>query len=134
MSAKYCIVFPCKNLADPGSSYCQEHKPAAALKQTDKFYLSTRWRRFRDWYLANHPLCEQCEREGRIARADLVDHVIELRDGGSRLDESNAQALCWKCHAIKTQNELKRRKNHQKGKKENRLASAENTSYEETAE
>ena len=108
---KYCAAFPCKNLAEDGA-YCHRHRPAPAPKQTDKFYLSVAWRRFRAWYLGKHPLCEQCEREGRgPVPAGMVDHIIEIKDGGDRLSEENAQALCWKCHGIKTA-ENKRRNKH----------------------
>ena len=43
--------------------------------------------------------------------AVMVDHIIELKDGGDRLSEENAQSLCWKCHGIKTA-ENKRRNKH----------------------
>ncbi len=64
-SNKYCASFPCSNIAEPGSPYCKEHQPARAPKETDPFYLSVQWRRFRQWYLGRHPLCEQCEKERR---------------------------------------------------------------------
>lgn len=31
-----------------------------------------------------------------------ADHVVELRDGGSKTDPANGQALCARCHARKT--------------------------------
>lgn len=106
---KYCAAFPCRNFAEDGS-YCHRHRPAPAPKQADAFYVSVSWRRFRNWYLGNHPLCEQCEREGRgPVVAVMVDHIIELKDGGDRLSEENAQALCWKCHGIKTAAEKQNR-------------------------
>lgn len=114
-SKKYCVVFPCSNMAEQGSSYCLEHRPAPAPKETDPFYLSVRWRRFRHWYLSKHPMCEQCERETRTVPAVMVDHVVELKDGGAPLDESNAQSLCYACHNRKTAemklNRTERRKN-----------------------
>ena len=114
---KYCASYPCPALAVNGA-YCAEHKPAAAPKETDPFYLSVRWRRFRAWYLANHALCEQCEREGRgPVPADMVDHIIEIKDGGELTSEVNAMALCWKCHAVKTA----AAKNHRKSNGNNRL-------------
>lgn len=122
-SRKYCSTFPCRNLAEPGSSYCQEHTPARAPKDTDPFYLSVQWRRFRQWYLGRHPLCEQCEKEGRLTRAAMVDHIVEIKDGGALTSESNAMSLCWKCHGIKTANE----KNHRKGSENNRAGSAKET-------
>ena len=122
---KYCASFPCSNIAEPGSSYCKAHSPARAPKETDPFYLSVRWRRFRDWYLGKHPLCEQCEKEGRLTPAAMVDHIREIKDGGALTSEGNAMSLCWKHHAIKTAQE----KNHRKGMKDNRTVSDKETYY-----
>ena len=106
---KYCLRFPCRNLSEPGSSYCQEHRPKPLAKLADVFYLTGRWRRFRDWYISKQPLCELCEKEGRTVPAVLVDHVVELRDLGAPYDETNVQALCASCHAKKTKQEAKKR-------------------------
>ncbi|WP_152972061.1 HNH endonuclease signature motif containing protein, partial [Desulfatitalea tepidiphila] len=112
---KYCAAFPCPNLAEPGSSHCREHRPPAAEKVTDPFYNSTAWKRFRTWYKSKHPLCEDCLAAGHLAPVDIVDHVVEIKDGGARLDESNARSLCRSCHARKTAAERKRRENRQQG-------------------
>lgn len=119
---RYCKAYPCNNIATNGA-YCQEHKPAAAQKETHPFYLSVQWRRFRDWYIGKHPLCEQCEREGRLTLAAMVDHIIEIKDGGALTDEENAMSLCWKCHGIKTADERSKRKNHQESCGNNRMSS-----------
>jgi 5-methylcytosine-specific restriction protein A len=72
------------------------------------FYLSTDWQKLRLFKLANNPLCEQCEREGRITPARAVDHVIPLAvDWSLRLDYDNLQSLCdytspFDCHGKKT--------------------------------
>jgi 5-methylcytosine-specific restriction enzyme A len=112
-------------MAEAGSSYCQEHQPARAPKEADDFYVSVAWRRFRGWYLRQHPLCEQCEKEGVLTRAAMVDHIIELKDGGSRLSEENAMSMCWKHHGIKTAEA----KNHRQSYGNNRVGSAGETSY-----
>lgn len=113
---KYCKAFPCPNLAVAGSAYCLEHKPARAPKKRDKFYGTGAWRRFRDWYIGEHPFCEQCEQEGRqLVMAVIVDHIIELKDGGLPFSEDNAMSLCRSCHKRKTDVQAKRRKNHQIG-------------------
>lgn len=125
--SKYCASFPCPNMVVSGSSCCREHQPARASKEADPFYLSVAWRRFRAWYLGRHPLCEACEREGRLTPAVMVDHVKELKDGGARLAEENAKSLCWKCHGIKTAEAKGRRKNHQESQPDNRLGSAGET-------
>jgi len=115
-ASKYCQAFTCPNLAVNGA-YCLDHTPARAPKETDPFYVSVRWRRFRDYYIGKHPLCEQCEAEGRQdTPADMVDHIIEIADGGALTTEDNAQSLCWKCHGMKTAMV----KNHRKGSGNNR--------------
>lgn len=54
-----------------------------------------RWQKERERYLAEHPLCVYCEREGHITAATVVDHKIPHR-GDDQLfwDESNWQSLC----------------------------------------
>jgi len=39
----------------------------------------------------------------------MVDHIIELKDGGAPLDERNVQALCRTCHGKKTSIEKQKR-------------------------
>lgn len=66
-----------------------------------------RWRKLRDAYLAEHPLCEICESKGRLVAATLVDHIQPIRLGGE--DEwRNLQSLCASCHAKKTATEVSR--------------------------
>ena len=125
---KYCMNFPCPNLATEGG-HCPKHARPRAPKETDPFYLSVRWRRFRSWYLGKHPMCEQCQREGRLVQADMVDHVVELRDGGAALSEDNAMSLCRKCHAVKTAEVRDKRKNHQVGTENNRVGRGKETYY-----
>jgi 5-methylcytosine-specific restriction protein A len=123
---RYCLAWPCKNLAVPGSAYCPAHQPARAPKQADDFYLSTRWRRFRDWYIGCNPFCQHCQADGHIVKATIVDHVVERVDGGAPFDADNAQSLCAACHNRKTKLEQKRRKslkNHREPSPENRRGS-----------
>lgn len=120
---KYCASFPCNQIAVNGA-YCAQHTPARAQKQTDPFYLSVRWRRFREWYLSRHLLCELCEAEGRPdTPAQMVDHIIEIEDGGALTSEDNAMSMCWKCHGIKTATAKSRRNNHQAPTRNNRAGS-----------
>ena len=74
-----------------------------------------RWQRYRRAYLARHPFCVVCRKEGIIEAATEVDH-IEDHKGDLKLfwDESNHQALCKKCHSRKTMKENLRKK-HKKG-------------------
>lgn len=64
------------------------------------------WQRARLRYLANHPLCVHCEARGEIRAATVVDHVDPHRgDMGKFWDVGNWQALCKRCHDVKTATE-----------------------------
>ena len=56
------------------------------------------WPGIRRRYIAVHPLCEVCQREGRITAASEVHHIVPLSAGGSHA-ESNLMALCKPCHS-----------------------------------
>lgn len=62
-----------------------------------------RWQKARLLFLAAHPLCAECEREGKVEPATVVDHVVPHRgDYGRMWDEGNWQALCAWHHNRKT--------------------------------
>lgn len=57
------------------------------------------WRKLRLEKLADNPLCELCEKQGRIVAANTVDHIIPIQqDPSKRLDKTNLQSLCKSCH------------------------------------
>lgn len=64
--------------------------------------------RFRDNYLRAHPLCAECERNGRLAAATQLDHKVALVNGGKDFheDPDQAQGLCVPCHRDKTARDL----------------------------
>lgn len=62
-----------------------------------------RWQAASKGFLARHPLCAECESEGRVAPATLVDHVVPHRgDMGLFWQPSNWQGLCVRHHQQKT--------------------------------
>lgn len=63
------------------------------------------WRRLRMWFLRRNPVCVRCRLLGLVTPATEVDHITPIRDGGERLDQSNLQALCKRCHSRKTRRE-----------------------------
>lgn len=70
-----------------------------------KIYNSSRWRALREAKLRETPLCEICEKEGRITPATQVHHIHEISLGGSvndmldiAFDYNNLQSLCERCH------------------------------------
>ena len=66
------------------------------------FYKSAPWRKLRRIILNRNPLCVCCLDEGHTKAADVVDHITPIKQGGEKLDESNLQSLCHKCHNRKT--------------------------------
>lgn len=65
-----------------------------------------KWQKARERFLAEHPLCVYCEREGRVTAATVVDHIEAHRGDEQRFwDQSNWQALCAPCHSSTKQRE-----------------------------
>lgn len=80
-----------------------EHKPHEGRKHPNtKFYQSTPWRRLRAVKLEQQPMCEECERNGVITPAQIVDHIVPINRGGASLDIENLQSLCNACHNRKS--------------------------------
>ena len=73
-----------------------EFRPNSAARGYDD-----KWRKYRAWFLAHHPLCEICGTNGRTTAATEVDHIQPLREGGTN-DYFNLQAICSRCHKRKT--------------------------------
>lgn len=68
-----------------------------------RWYWTPRWRAASKAFLAEHPLCAECERHGRIEVATVVDHITPHRgDPALFWDDRNWQALSKRCHDRKT--------------------------------
>lgn len=96
--------FPgCPELTD--GRYCDMHQ-----RQMDAYYnkyerdpqtrkrYGRRWKRIRDRYISEHPLCEECQKYGRLTPAEEVHHIIPLSKGGTNAD-NNLMSLCKQCHS-----------------------------------
>ena len=68
--------------------------PRVRDRQSNRFYASPRWRRFRKLLLSQRPLCEECAKRGFVSAANEVHHLIPLRDGGPELDPANCLCTC----------------------------------------
>ena len=99
---------PCSYLGCPrltNDRYCEEHTRIVNNnynryerdRETPKRY-NRAWKRIRDAYVAAHPLCEECLKQGRVVPVDQVHHIVPLREGGTN-DLSNLVSLCSACHA-----------------------------------
>lgn len=66
------------------------------------------WRRKRDAVMQRDKyLCQPCRHAGRIAQADEVDHIVPQAEGGTDTMD-NLQAICIRCHDVKTKAEAAR--------------------------
>jgi len=98
-----CSYSGCNRMTD--DRFCDEHRQIAGRHyikyqrdpDTNQRY-GRAWKRIRDRYIAAHPLCEQCQSEGRLMLAQEVHHIRPLADGGTH-DENNLMALCKSCHS-----------------------------------
>ena len=55
----------------------------------------------RSQVLSANPLCVHCEAKGKTRKAEHIDHIIPLYQGGTD-DLVNLQGLCIPCHEAKT--------------------------------
>ena len=117
---RFCAHPGCSELVTSG--YCEEHKAQKEeeIKEQDRKRdrgrassaergYDNKWRKARRAYLHKHPLCVQCQKDGKITPATVVDHIIPHK-GDMKLfwDKSNWQSLCKRHHDIKTAKEDKR--------------------------
>lgn len=105
----------CHKYAVLGSSYCREHaevhRAQYALRdrqrgtRTQRGY-SNQWLAASKAFLTAHPMCAECEKQGRHTPATEVDHIIPHK--GDKVlfwNRDNWQALCHRCHSAKTARE-----------------------------
>lgn len=98
-----CKATGCPNLTS--GKYCEQHtKLYAYLRPTaHKRGYDSRWRKARKIFLSEHPLCVECEKQGKYTEATVVDHIIPHKGDKTLFwDEKNWQPLCERCHDRKT--------------------------------
>lgn len=83
---------PKHNKKDPRKEYDKDRKPA------HKRGYDSAWQKVRNLKLRLNPLCERCEKEGKIIMAEMVHHIIPIDQGGARLGMENLESLCYNCH------------------------------------
>lgn len=92
-----------------GQTYSNERERKREFQRTrsdkdrQRFYQSEKWRRCRKRFISQHPLCADCEEQGRLTEAEEVHHKIDLADAPELAYEpSNLQGLCKSCHSRRT--------------------------------
>ncbi|WIF95133.1 HNH endonuclease [Caminicella sporogenes] len=119
MPKKICNEYGCNKIIDYTEIYCKEHKKIndqrkkqrkkERLKNYDnkrknskewKFYKSKEWLYARRAALVrDNYLCQHCLKNNRITLADMVHHIIPIKeDFSKRLQLSNLISLCNSCH------------------------------------
>ena len=97
-----CSYTGCPNLCD--GQYCDKHKTEARRKY-DKYErpadinkkYGRAWKRIRDRYVKEHPLCEMCLKNGQLTPVEEVHHIKPLSQGGTH-SKDNLMSLCQSCH------------------------------------
>lgn len=87
-------------------------KPEVNPYNNEKRYTHSSYRRRRAVFMSANSLCVECQANGRIEAATVLDHIKPVEQGGDFYDAENWQALCITCHARKSVTERKTK--HQK--------------------
>lgn len=92
-----------------GGRYCPTHKrqrprpPDGPRDPARRRFYGAEWKRRRERFLRDNPLCAECSKRGRRVLATVVDHTVPHR-GDPELfwDERNWRPMCKPCHDRKT--------------------------------
>lgn len=72
-------------------------------------YNTKAWKALRREQLAKEPLCRYCEQQGKVAAANVADHIKPHKgDESLFFDADNLQSLCKTCHDSAKQKAEKR--------------------------
>lgn len=99
---KPCAFPGCPELTE--ETYCEAHRAQVSAEYNrytrdpeDARRYDRRWRKARERYVAKHPFCEECLKDKRLTKTQMVHHLRPLAEGGDH-SEANLEALCWACH------------------------------------
>lgn len=106
----FCRHAGCGELVPGG--YCDQHKPAERKQrlqgqqdynrrrsESDRLYSTQRWKKLSIVFRKRNPLCCECDADGLVRPADLVDHIKPAKSHPDLFFEwSNLRALCQECH------------------------------------
>lgn len=99
-SRRACSYPLCPALVESGKGgRCLKH---ATKREGDvQRYSTTRWYRFRSYFLNNNPLCSYCLKEGKLTASHEVHHKIAVKteDDPLMFEPSNCTALCKVHHS-----------------------------------
>jgi len=103
-----CTFKGCSNLVEPGNGgLCEVHQrkrhkdyqKSRGDRSVTKFYNTKAWQVARRAALMRDGgWCVMCGEKP----AEVVDHIVEIKDGGCKTCLDNLQSLCAACHTKKT--------------------------------
>jgi 5-methylcytosine-specific restriction protein A len=96
---KPCTFPGCSRLVERDCCDLHARSKRSFYKAQDEnrgFYSSVKWQRLRGWFIRRNPVCVLCLRP-----AEVVDHILAIKDGGEALSDANLQSLCNRCHQRK---------------------------------
>ena len=105
-----CLSSGCKDFAS-NKGYCNKHQSRVKQRDRDRGTAHQRgydaeWKKHRDQFLLEHPLCVECRRKGYVMPATVVDHIIPHKgDKDLFWNKANWQPLCETHHNVKTASE-----------------------------
>lgn len=105
-----CLSSGCKDFAS-NKGYCDKHQSRVKQRDRDRGTAHQRgydaeWKKHRDQFLLEHPLCVDCRKKGYVMPATVVDHIVPHKgDKDLFWDKTNWQPLCETHHNIKTATE-----------------------------
>lgn len=75
--------------------------------QRQKYYQLKEWKMLSDYYRMEHPLCQECLKNGITKQSEHTHHIVspfksslsENERMSLLLDPSNLMALCAECHS-----------------------------------
>lgn len=83
-----------------------ERKDTDMRKLRREAYNNSTWRKLRDTYMHQHPLCQDCLGKGKVTPAEDIHHDKSPFKNGEinyslLLDYDNLVALCKDCHGTR---------------------------------
>lgn len=95
----------CPTLVPRGQTRCSVHKRQRDRDRGTAYQrgYDARWRKYRERYLQEHPLCVPCGEKGRVTAATVVHHRVPHKgDQVLFWDPNNHEASCAPCHDART--------------------------------
>ena len=83
------------------SGYNKRSEKMEDRPRSNDLYHTNRWTRESKAFRNEHPLCQECLKNGIYTPSEVVDHIIPVAVCDDFWDQSNWQALCRKCNIKK---------------------------------